>query len=166
MVTVIHVTPFEAAASLATSTSVSSEAADSIINNDTTAAQINTESQTQKHNRPRRTIRVQHPSSPVEKNQEKRELKAVASNSSNSKPKKKRQKRKKLIIDLSGVPQQPPIPRPEEGTSKYTGVSYDKWKNKWRAQIHIDGKMRHIGYYKDEEEAGVDFARAFFKYRD
>ena len=29
----------------------------------------------------------------------------------------------------------------------------------------IDGKLRYIGYYDDEEEAAADYARAVFKYR-
>ena len=36
---------------------------------------------------------------------------------------------------------------------------------KWVAQIRIDGKLLLIGYYDDEEEAAVDYARAVFKYR-
>ncbi|KAL7452340.1 hypothetical protein ACHAWC_005310 [Mediolabrus comicus] len=74
-----------------------------------------------------------------------------------------------FLVDLSGVPPQPPIPkssrRIKEGTSKYTGVSFDKRANKWRANIGIEGKQRFIGYYDNEEEAAVDYARAVFKYR-
>eukprot|EP00985_Skeletonema_marinoi_P014016 scaffold7020_cov141-Skeletonema_marinoi.AAC.11 len=74
-----------------------------------------------------------------------------------------------FIIDLSDVPPQPPVPKSaghiKEGASKYTGVSFDKQKNKWQAQISIDGKNRTIGYYENEEEAGVDYARAVFKYK-
>jgi len=35
---------------------------------------------------------------------------------------------------------------------------------KWLAQIIIEGKTRHIGYYENEEEAAVDYALAVFKY--
>ena len=69
---------------------------------------------------------------------------------------------------LSDDPPQPPIPkssgRVKEGASKYTGVSFDKRMNKWRANyMLIEGKQRFIGYYDDEEEAAVDYARAVFK---
>eukprot|EP00984_Skeletonema_dohrnii_P020663 scaffold10143_cov119-Skeletonema_dohrnii-CCMP3373.AAC.2 len=37
--------------------------------------------------------------------------------------------------------------------------------NKWQAQISIEGKHRHIGYYENEEAAAADFARAVFKYK-
>eukprot|EP00985_Skeletonema_marinoi_P005492 scaffold2384_cov150-Skeletonema_marinoi.AAC.2 len=75
-----------------------------------------------------------------------------------------------FIIDLSDVPPQSPISKSEwrikEGASKYTGVSFDKRMNKWKAQIYIDGKNRLIGYYDNEEEAAVDYARAVFKYKN
>jgi hypothetical protein len=81
----------------------------------------------------------------------------------------KRQSRKSLVIDLSDIPPQPPIPkssgRIKEGASKYTGVSFHKRSNKWYAQICIDGENRLIGYYSDENEAAVDYARAVFRYK-
>mmetsp|Transcript_3056 Transcript_3056/g.4461 ORF Transcript_3056/g.4461 Transcript_3056/m.4461 type:complete len:417 (+) Transcript_3056:68-1318(+) len=74
-----------------------------------------------------------------------------------------------FIIDLSDVPPQPPIPKSsgsiKEGASKYIGATFNKQKNKWQAQISIDGKQRRIGYYENEEEGGADYARAVFKYR-
>ena len=72
-------------------------------------------------------------------------------------------------IDLSDVPPQLPIPKSKghikEGFSKYAGVSFSKASNKWKAQIKIDGKQRHLGSYENEEEAAADYARALFKYR-
>ena len=63
---------------------------------------------------------------------------------------------------------QPPIlksaGRIKDGASKYTGVCFSKQQNKWQAQIMIDGKQHSIGYYDNEEEAAVDYARALFKY--
>lgn len=38
-------------------------------------------------------------------------------------------------------------------TSKYTGVSWDKVKNKWNSKIRIDGKLKHLGYFEKELEA-------------
>ena len=83
--------------------------------------------------------------------------------------KEDREQRDSFAIDLSGVPPQPPIPkssgRIKEGASKYTGVFLNQQRYKWVAQIRIDGKLLLIGYYDDEEEAAVDYARAVFKYK-
>eukprot|EP00985_Skeletonema_marinoi_P011783 scaffold5597_cov91-Skeletonema_marinoi.AAC.1 len=82
---------------------------------------------------------------------------------------KKSSMQRSLVIDLSDVPPQPPIPksagRIKEGASKYTGVSFHKRNHKWNAQIMIDGKQHCIGFYDNEEEAAVDYARAIFKYK-
>ena len=83
--------------------------------------------------------------------------------------KRRRQQNNPLVIDLSDVPAQPPIPKSsghvKEGASKYTGVSFIKKSNKWVAQIMIEGKQHCIGYYDNEEDAAVDYARALFKYK-
>ena len=74
-----------------------------------------------------------------------------------------------INIDLSDVPPQPPIlkrkGRQKKGASKYTGVYFNINANKWLARITIDGKQLHIGYYENEEEAAIDYARAVFKYK-
>ena len=41
----------------------------------------------------------------------------------------------------------------KKGSSKYTGVTWDKRKNKWKAHIRIKQKLRYLGYYKKEQEA-------------
>jgi frataxin-like iron-binding protein CyaY len=82
---------------------------------------------------------------------------------------KKRQRTDGFEIDLADVPPQKPIPkskgRMKEGASKYAGVSFDKSRKKWKAQITIEGKVRLISNYVNEEEAAVDYARAVFKYQ-
>ena len=69
----------------------------------------------------------------------------------------------------SGVPPMPPIPkykgRIKEGPSKYAGVTFSKPRNKWQAKITIDYKQHHIGWYENEKEAAIDYARALFKYK-
>lgn len=47
--------------------------------------------------------------------------------------------------------------RAQRGTSRYKGVYWDRTKQRWRSGIQIDGKYRHIGTYRHEEEA----ARAY-----
>jgi len=39
-------------------------------------------------------------------------------------------------------------------TSIYKGVTYFKKNQKWCAHIKINGKLQHIGYFKNEEDAG------------
>jgi hypothetical protein len=82
---------------------------------------------------------------------------------------KKRQRGDKFLIDLRDVPPQPPIPkskgRIKEGSSKYTGITFRKAVNKWKAEIRMEGMKRNIGYYESEEEAAIDYARAAFKYK-
>ena len=51
----------------------------------------------------------------------------------------------------------------KEGSSKYVGVSFEESKNKWEAQIIIEGKQYSIGCYEIEVFAAVDYARAVLK---
>ena len=39
-------------------------------------------------------------------------------------------------------------------SSKYTGVSWHKLTKKWKAHIKINGKLKHLGFFNTEEEAG------------
>jgi hypothetical protein len=68
---------------------------------------------------------------------------------------------------LTDVPPQSPILKRSgmDGASKYQGVSFKKAINKWKAQIFIGGKQHLIGFYDNEEEAAIDYARAVFKYK-
>jgi len=107
--------------------------------------------------------------SPYEKNNS---LKRVSVDDKQERPKRKRQQNNScFVVDLTGVPPQPPIPKRgshvKDGASKYTGVSLHKASGKWLAQIRIDGKVRSIGgsSYENEEEAAVDYARAVYKYK-
>jgi hypothetical protein len=50
-------------------------------------------------------------------------------------------------------------------SSKYKGVSWDASTQKWRAQITVEGKPRHLGLFVDERDAGRtydDAARDYF----
>lgn len=42
-------------------------------------------------------------------------------------------------------------------SSKYTGVSWNKEKNKWKSCIRINGKITFLGYFKDELEASNSY---------
>ena len=47
-----------------------------------------------------------------------------------------------------------------KSSSKYTGVSWYKPRNKWRAQIRINGKKKHLGYFKCEILASNTYQKA------
>ena len=51
-----------------------------------------------------------------------------------------------------------------KGSSKYKGVSWDKSINKWRSQIQINGKKKHLGYFINEMEAVIVYNNAIIKY--
>ena len=44
-----------------------------------------------------------------------------------------------------------------KSSSKYTGVSWSKDKKKWRAYIHIEGVLKHLGYYHNESNASLAY---------
>lgn len=48
-------------------------------------------------------------------------------------------------------------------TSKYTGVSWDKFKNKWKAFIRIDGHVKYLGSFDDEKKASLAYNKELSK---
>mgnify|MGYP003640918771 CR=1 FL=1 len=48
----------------------------------------------------------------------------------------------------------------KKGTSEFTGVCWYKPSSKWLAQIRINGKVKHIGYYTDELKAAKAYNSA------
>jgi len=46
------------------------------------------------------------------------------------------------------------------GTSAHRGVSWDKRKRKWRADVRLNGRQASLGYFDDEQKA-ADVARAY-----
>lgn len=47
-----------------------------------------------------------------------------------------------------------------KGTSKYPGVHWEMKRNKWRANIQLEGKSKHLGYFDDEREAAKAYENA------
>jgi len=45
------------------------------------------------------------------------------------------------------------VPKDHVKSSEYSGVSWAKSKNKWRATIYIEKELIHIGYYDEESTA-------------
>ena len=54
----------------------------------------------------------------------------------------------------------------KNGTSKYTGVSWSKSRNKWIAEITINGKGKHLGYFIDEYVAHLVYEKALKMYHE
>ncbi len=48
-------------------------------------------------------------------------------------------------------------------SSEYRGVSWQNRANKWRAQIRINGKVTHIGFFDDELDAALAYDEAGMK---
>ena len=45
--------------------------------------------------------------------------------------------------------------KPQTGrSSKYKGVSWKKHAKSWEVYLNINGKRKHIGYFKNEDDAG------------
>ena len=63
----------------------------------------------------------------------------------------KKVERKKTIVTIGKAKKQQD--EPPHRPSKYVGVSWNKQKKKWQAEIRIDGKNKGLGYYHDEKEA-------------
>ena len=60
--------------------------------------------------------------------------------------------RKKTIVTTAKAKKQQDE-QPPHRPSKYVGVSWNKQKRKWQAEIKINGKSKNLGSYHDEKEA-------------
>lgn len=47
-----------------------------------------------------------------------------------------------------------------KSSSKYTGVSWDKYNKKWVTKIRINGKQHQLGYFINEDEAYLAYKNA------
>lgn len=50
--------------------------------------------------------------------------------------------------------------RKNKGTSRYPGVYWSKCYSKWVANIRLNGKTKHLGYFLDEREAAKAYEKA------
>ena len=64
----------------------------------------------------------------------------------------KKVERKKTIVTTAKAKKKQDE-QPPHRPSKYVGVSWNKRDKKWKAEITINGKIKHLGYYHDEKEA-------------
>lgn len=54
----------------------------------------------------------------------------------------------------------------KNGTSKYVGVCWKKSKNKFEAQIKVDGKNKYLGLFTDEHEAHLVYQKALNEHKN
>jgi hypothetical protein len=52
------------------------------------------------------------------------------------------------------------LEKKEHTTSKYSGVRWDNQKKRWRAEIRICGKKRHLGRFLNEKDAAISYEKA------
>ncbi|MBU6132181.1 AP2 domain-containing protein [Staphylococcus xylosus] len=51
-------------------------------------------------------------------------------------------------------------------SSKYKGVSWAKDRNKWFVKMNIDGKVKSLGHFTNEDDAGRAYNRAVINFRN
>jgi hypothetical protein len=56
------------------------------------------------------------------------------------------------------------IAKGKNSSSKYKGVSWKKDRKKWRARIHVNGRYKFLGYFKEEKQAAKAYDEAAKKY--
>lgn len=44
-------------------------------------------------------------------------------------------------------------------SSKYIGVCWDKYHNKWCSEINVNGKRKHLGYFDNEYDAHLEYQK-------
>ena len=49
----------------------------------------------------------------------------------------------------------------ENCSSKYKGVCWHKYHKKWCASIHINNKLKHLGYFDNEEDGYECYKKAY-----
>ena len=68
------------------------------------------------------------------------------------------------LYNLQVITQRKNCSKDKKGSSKYTGVSWRKRTNKWKASISINNKSKHIGLFKNELEAANAYKKALEEY--
>jgi hypothetical protein len=67
---------------------------------------------------------------------------------------------------LSGAEHRRKTSKSRNTSSKYTGVYWNKNRNKWHARITIDSEIKHLGYFNEEYEAHLSYQKALKMYND
>lgn len=56
------------------------------------------------------------------------------------------------------------VPSKSKCSSKYKGVCFAKFFKKWKADIQVNKKVYHLGYYENELDAAKAYNDAALKY--
>lgn len=65
------------------------------------------------------------------------------------------------LINLQLISQRKNTSKDKKNTSsKYTGVCFRKSRGYWQSAIRINGKIKHLGYFKDELKASEAYQNA------
>lgn len=65
-----------------------------------------------------------------------------------------------IVCTMSERQQMLPKRVRQEATSKYKGVFWDNTRQKWRADIYVDGKCQLVGIFSSEEAAATAYNKA------
>ena len=68
------------------------------------------------------------------------------------------------LYNLQTISHRKNISKSMKGTSKYTGVCWNKARKKWKASISINKKIKNIGHYKTELKAANAYKKALKEY--
>ena len=68
------------------------------------------------------------------------------------------------LYNLQIISHRKNISKSMKGTSKYTGVCWNKSQGKWKGAISFYGKIKHLGYFTDELKAANAYKKALKEY--
>lgn len=64
------------------------------------------------------------------------------------------------VENLQLITQRENLSKDKKGSSKYTGVSWHSQRKKWRSEIYVNGKSKHLGLFTDEYDAHLAYQKA------
>ena len=70
------------------------------------------------------------------------------------------------LYNLQLISHRENLSKDKKNSSQYTGVSYCKPRNRWRAEITINYKLNFLGYFKEEIDAHNAYQNALNKIRN
>ena len=65
-----------------------------------------------------------------------------------------------ILSNIQLISHRKNLSKNKTGSSKYTGVYWEARREKWKSQIRINGKVKHLGSFKDEYKAHLAYQKA------